>query len=95
MDPNCLLLTLTSSSLFNLSYSYPDLRERWTSLTTSVFHIPCEEDVVYYPSKAKAIHSLMAESSVNTYFYSTSSLEAHGSFLTDPKSMIGAFEFIP
>ena len=94
MDPNCLLSTLTSSSLFNLPFSYPDLRDRWASLSTTVFHIPCEEDVEYYPSKAKAIHLLMAESGVDTYFYSTSSLEAHGSFLTDPKSMIGAFDFI-
>jgi homoserine O-acetyltransferase len=94
MDPNCLIVTLTSSSLFNLSFSYPDFLDRWSSLTANVFHIPCEEDVEYYPSKAKAIHSLMAESRVNTYFYSTSSMEAHGSFLSDPKSMIGAFDFI-
>lgn len=87
LDPNSLLCTLASSSIFDLRRLIPDYAQRWCSISTNVFLIACNQDIEYPPEKMINIHSLLLSLGVASYYYEFESDLGHGSFLSNPSAL--------
>lgn len=87
LDPNTILSTLRSSSLFDLERSFPDLWTRWKNLSTTIIQLPCVQDWRYPTREMHQLHRQFKQVGVDAYYRPTSSQFGHGSFLYDPKSL--------
>ena len=87
IDPNTMLSTLSSSSLFDIERSFPDIWTRWEKLSTTVLQVPCRQDWRYPIEEMSETHEKMRAIGVNTYYQPTESKWGHGSYLYDPASL--------
>lgn len=87
LDPNALLCTMRSSSLFDLERTFPDLWERWSRVRTEVVQIPCTQDWRYPVEGMREIHDSLCEQGLQSHLIITESRYGHGSFLHDPSSL--------
>lgn len=87
IDPNTLLSTFRSSSLFDLEKSFPQLWETWKELTTTVIQVPCIQDWRYPAEEMHKIHNRLKGVGIKTFYRPTQSELGHGSYLYDPESI--------
>ena len=87
VDPNTLLSTMRSSSLFNLEKSFPGLWDNWGEMKTIIVQIPCIQDWRYPAEGMLAIHEKLKKIGIRSIYRTTNSNFGHGSFLYDPRSI--------
>ncbi len=93
-DPNSLLCTLRSSTLFDLERSIPNLWARWKDLRTKLIQIPCAQDWRYPVEGMLSIHRQASSNGVNSQLRVTRSNYGHGSYLYDQQSLGSVIPFL-
>ena len=87
IDPNTLLSTMRTSSLFNLEKSFPKVWESWREIKTTIVQIPCIQDWRYPAERMLGIHKKLKSIGAKSIYEPTNSNYGHGSYLYDPKSI--------
>ena len=87
IDPNTILSTFRSSSLFDLERSFPKIWDTWKEMTTTIIQIPCIQDWRYPAEGMLETHRKLKGIGVKTLYRPTQSKLGHGSYLYDPKSI--------